>query len=196
MTDSPQTSIAPTLEITRLLQRCNAGDEEARQQLFPQVYDDLRRLAQYYLRGRDHSYLQPAELVHEVYLRLFHSAQIEWQDCDHFFHVAGQKMRWLVLDHARRTLAQKRGDGYLKITLEKAGAAGASFARSHETLALNQALSKLGKLHPRTAQVVQLRYFAGLSEEQTARALRVCDRTVRREWAFAKSWLLEQLGAL
>ncbi|MEP7339015.1 MAG: sigma-70 family RNA polymerase sigma factor [Acidobacteriota bacterium] len=180
-------------EITLLLKQHCEGNGEATHHLIPLVYDELRRLAQYHLNGQHHS-LQPTALVHEVFLQLFAGQQIEWQNREHFFSVVSKQMRWLVVDHARRAGSQKRGGGQIKISLDDAGDAGSARPQLHDLLLLEDALTQLEQEAPRTARVVELRYFVGLSEEQTAEVMELSVRTVRREWAFAKGWLLDRMN--
>ncbi|HEX4948756.1 MAG TPA: ECF-type sigma factor [Blastocatellia bacterium] len=190
---TPRTDLLAS-DITSLLRRSRAGDADAIEQLLPQVYDELRRLAQFYLHGvPSGGTLQPTALVHEVYLQLFNRANIEWQNREHFFRVVGKEMRWLVVDHARRNRAQKRGNGQAHIPLEAIAETAALPERDTLSLALEEALSQLEQMHPRTAHVVELRYFVGLSEEQAAEVLQLSVRTIRREWMFAKGWLLKQM---
>lgn len=179
-------------EITLLLKQYRDGDLEAAHHLIPLVYDELRRLAQHHLSGQHHS-LQPTALVHEVFLQLFDGQPMEWQNRAHFFSIVSKQMRWLVVDHVRRATAQKRGGAQVKVPLDEAGDLGAPEQRSHELLLLDEALAQLEKDHPRAARVVELRYFVGLSEEQTAAVMELSVRTVRREWAFAKGWLLDRI---
>lgn len=181
-----------TPEITLLLRQHQEGDREATHQLIPHVYDELRRLAQYHLNGQHHS-LQPTALVHEVFLQLFAGQQIEWQNREHFFSVVSKQMRWLVVDHARRATAQKRGGIQFKIPLDEAGELRAQEQRPQELLLLEDVLMQLEENHPRTARIVELRYFVGLSEEQAAEVMKLSARTIRREWAFAKGWLLDRM---
>ena len=189
MDDSPV-----SVDITRLLKRHHSGDPEALNQLIPHVYHELRKLAQYHLKANGSAItLQPTALVHEAYLQLFNSVSIDWQDRAHFFNVIGQQMRWLVVDHARRSHAQKRGGATLKLSLDEISEAGKPAGVDVDLLALDQALNRLEQLHPRVGRVVELRYFVGLNEAQTAAVMGLSDRTVRREWAFAKGWLLDQL---
>ncbi len=188
MQDSNDSTLQ-TPEITLLLRQHREGDREATHQLIPLVYDELRRLAQYHLNGQHHS-LQPTALVHEVFLRLFAGQQIEWQNREHFFSVVSKQMRWLVVDHVRRAGTGKRGGGQIKMSLDDAGDADMAMQQPYDLLLLEDALKQLEQDYPRTSRVVELRYFVGLSEEQTAEVMELSVRTVRREWAFAKGWLL------
>ena len=191
MQDGP---VSDNLDITRLLKQHRNGDAEALHQLIPHVYHELRRLAQFHLKGKSAgNTLQPTALVHEAFLRLFNGQQIEWQNREHFFQVAGKQMRWLVVDHWRQSQAKKRGGAQLTLSLDEAVEPGHPGQRSTDLILLDQALSQLELLHPRVGKVVELRYFVGLTEAQTAEVLAVSARTIRREWAFAKGWLLTQL---
>jgi RNA polymerase sigma factor (TIGR02999 family) len=189
MNDSPQ-----DVDITRLLKRHQSGDPDALHELIPHVYQELRRLAQYHLQANGRGItLQPTALVHEAYLHLFNGQSMDWQNRAHFFHTIGQQMRWLVVDHARRSAAQKRGGRQIKVTLDEVTGTVQDARDQVDLLALDQALSRLEALFPRVGRVVELRYFVGLDEAQTAQVLELSDRQVRRDWAFAKSWLLDQL---
>lgn len=181
-------------DITRLLRQHRNGDAEALHQLIPQVYQELRRLAQFHLKGNSAgNTLQPTTLVHEAFFRLFNGQQIEWQNRAHFFQIAGKQKRWLVVDHWRQSQAKKRGGAQLTLSLDEIVEPGQAGQRSTDLILLDQALSQLELLHPRVGKVVELRYFVGLTEAQTAEVLAVSARTIRREWAFAKGWLLGQL---
>ena len=179
--------------ITQLLQAWGAGDEHALQQLMPLVYDEMRRLARRRLaRERpDHS-LQTTALVHEVYLRLVNSREIGWQDRAHFFAVCAQMMRRILIDFARSRLYENRGGGAHQVTLDEALVVSQD-APGH-LLALDEALTALAAVDPRRGQVVELRYFGGLSVQETAEALHVSEETVKRDWRLAKLWLLHELS--
>lgn len=188
---------APPTEITRLLARIRAGDAAAHEQLIPLVYDELRRLARHYLQQEQPPHtLQPTALVNELYLRLFNppgSAEpVEWQDRNHFFVVAARQMRRLLVDHARAKHAAKRDGERQRVELTAADAHTAPL--DLDLLALNQALSRLEADHPRAAQVIELRYFAGLTEAEAAEALGIGLTTLKREWEFARAWLFQQLS--
>lgn len=183
---------AQNAEITLLLRRYKDGDLAAAHELIPLVYEELRRLARQHLTGQPHS-LQPTMLVHEVFLHLFDGQPVDWQNRAHFFSIVSRQMRWLMVDHVRRATAQKRGGAQVKVPWDEAGEIGAPEHRPHELLLLDEALTQLEKDYPRAARIVELRYFVGLSEEQTAQALGLSVRTVRREWAFAKGWLFGRI---
>lgn len=156
------------------------------------VYDDLRRLARRYLsRERQGHTLQTAALVNEAYLRLLGQQETNWQDRAHFFAVVARIMRHLLIDHARsRGYAKRNGD--LKVTLDESLAAAPE--RSCDLLALNEVLERLAAIDPRKARIVELRYFVGLSVEETAEALNLSDITIKREWLKAKAWLFRELA--
>ncbi|MEP6787154.1 MAG: sigma-70 family RNA polymerase sigma factor [Acidobacteriota bacterium] len=179
--------------ITQLLIEWGNGDSDAFEALMPLVYTELRRLAGGYMRRQrvGHS-LQPTELVNEAYLRLIDSSRVKWQNRNHFFAISAQLMRRVLVDSARRRNSNKRGGGLHQITLgdETEVASGKPF----DLEALDEALNKLARLSERQSKIVELRYFGGLSEEQTAEALSVSIRTVRRDWSFARAWLYRELS--
>jgi RNA polymerase sigma factor (TIGR02999 family) len=168
------------------------GDLEARDALFPQVYRELRRLAAAYLRRErpDHT-LAPTALVHEAYLRLVGQRRLTWQNRAHFFGVAAQMMRRALVDHARERQAAKRGGADVRVALDEAIAA--VEPKDCDLLLLDQALSDLSACDPRLAQVVELRYFGGLSEQEVAVVLSLSRATVTREWQTARAWLFRRL---
>lgn len=182
-------ALSPRPEITRLLAAVGAGDAAARETLYALVYPDLRRIASAHLRGRGSATLSTTGMVNEAYLRLAGAG--DWESRVHFLSVASRAMRQILVDHARRRLAAKRGGGQAHLTLDEAQA-GAT-PRALEVLALDQALGRLESLSPRLTQVVELRFFGGLSVEETAGALGVTDRTVKRDWRKARSLLLTWL---
>jgi RNA polymerase sigma factor (TIGR02999 family) len=176
-----------TGEFRRLLARVNEGYAEDRSRLFALVYEDLRRIASHHLRGRPTGTLGTTAMVNETYLRLAGPSDSSWENRAHFLSVASRAMRHILVDHARRKLAAKRGGGAPAVELEEAHAA--DEPRILEILELDQALQKLGELSERLVRVVELRYFGDLSEEETARVLGVNDRTVRRDWRKARAFL-------
>ena len=181
-------------EVSLLLAEMRSGRKDALARLLPLVYGELRRLSARYMRDerRGHT-LQPTALVHEAYLRLAGQDRANWQNRAQFIGVAGQLMRRLLVDYARKRHAAKRGGSL--ITLEEGlGNPFSPAAALEEMLAVDEALERLGALDPQQARVVELRYFGGLSAEETADALAVSQRTVEREWALAKAWLRTQLG--
>lgn len=180
-------------DVTVLLKAWREGDEGAFDRLLPLIYEDLRRLARGQLRRQSSGWtLSATGLVHEAYLRLLRSKQISLNDRGHFLAVAARAMRQVVIEQARRHSAKKRDAGGPPATLDEAVLAVES--QAEWLLDLNQALERLGQRRRRMAQVVECRYFAGLSVEDTATALETSARTVKREWTFARSWLLRELS--
>ncbi len=178
-------------EITELLLAWNTGDAAAAERLMTILYTELRRLAARYLKRerRDHT-LQPTALVHEAYLQLIESPSLNWQNRAHFFGVAARLMRHILVDHARRHQAAKRGGGY-KVSLSE----NLTLVEptDFDLLALNDALERLAALDEQQSRVVELRYFGGLSIEETAEVLAISPATVKRSWASARAWLHYQL---
>jgi RNA polymerase sigma factor (TIGR02999 family) len=182
-------------DVTELLRAVTAGKPEAMEQLIPAVYDELRRLAAVYLRGeRSGHTLQPTALVHEAYLRLIDQQRVEWQNRAHFFGVAAQAMRRILVDHARARHRVKRGGPQEPVPLDDLQVAAAG--RSIDMLALDEALTRLAALDPRQARIVELRYFAGLSVEETGEVENISPATVKREWSMAKAWLHSELRSV
>lgn len=182
----------PQGEVTELLLAYGGGDERVLEKLFPLVYAELRRLAEGYLRGeRQNHTLQPTALVHEAYLRLV-DQQVNWQNRAHFFGIAARTMRRILVDHARHRLADKRGAGAPRISLDEA--IDLSDERASELVALDEALGALAEVDPEKCRLVELRYFAGLSVEEAARALKVSVPTVVRQWRTTKAWLHHELS--
>ena len=179
-------------EATTLLMDWRSGDREAGDQLITLVYQELKRLAVYLIRAeRPDLTLQPTALVHELYLRLFASEPIDWQNRAHFFAIAARQMRRVLTDYARSAKALKRGGRQVKIsTTEILNLAG---AKDQDLLDLDEAIERLAQLDARAAQVVELRFFAGLEEREAAAALGVSVATLKRDWQFARAWLLSQL---
>jgi RNA polymerase sigma-70 factor, ECF subfamily len=179
--------------VTALLHAWAGGDLQARDRLFSHVYADLRKRAARYLRRErpDHT-LQTADLVHEAYLKLSEQERVAWQNRSQFFGIASQMMRRILVDRARAHRAAKRSGKYLSVALEDAAAQ--STPRSCDVLALDRALTELGTLDPRQARLVELRYFGGLSLEETATLLGISPTTVKREWRIAKAWLYRRLS--
>ena len=182
----------PDHDVTALLTAWGRGDEEALGRLTTLVYGELHRLAERYMRGEraGHS-LQTTALVNEAYIRLVDSSRVQWQSRAHFFAVAAQLMRRILVDFARHRGYQKRGGDWQKVTLAE-GVDVATNANS-DLLAVDDALEELARLDPRKARVVELRFFGGLSLEETAEALKVSTDTVGREWRAAKAWLTREL---
>jgi RNA polymerase sigma factor (TIGR02999 family) len=181
--------------VTRLLLAWRAGDQAAFEALIPLVYDELRRLAHHQLRGERHQLtLQTADLVHETYARLVDSSRVQWQNRAHFLAVAAQSMRRVLVDAARARQAQKRGGDYARVDLDtELIVAGAPDV---DVVALDDALRTLGAADARRARVVELRFFGGLTVEETAEVLGVSPETVMRDWKVARAWLYQQLKSV
>ena len=180
-------------EVTGLLLAWSQGDRAALDRLMPMIYRELRRLAHNYLgRERAGHTLQTTALVNEVYLRLIDVRRVSVQDRAQFFALAAQLMRRVLVDFARERLAQKRGGGAAQVSFDEAFIF--SPERSAELVALNDALDALSAVDRRKSEVVELRFFGGLSMEETAASLGVSPDTVRRDWKFAKVWLLRAMG--
>jgi RNA polymerase sigma-70 factor, ECF subfamily len=180
-------------EITGLLLAWGKGDEAALEKLTPLVFDELRKQARRYMRRQRTGHtLQTTALANEAYLRLIDSSRVQWQDRAHFFAVAAQLMRRILVDFARARGNLKRGGGAPVITLEEAPEIAAE--RSADLIALDDALKTLAELNPRQCRIVELRYFGGLTEEETAEALRISPRTARRDWSLARAWLYRELN--
>jgi RNA polymerase sigma factor (TIGR02999 family) len=177
--------------VTQLLLNWNQGDQAALDKLMPIVYDELRRLARHYLgRERGDHTLQASALVHEAYLRLVDQS-VSWQNRAHFFGIAARLMRQILVDHARRRQFAKRGGGQLRVSLTKAG--NVSYEQSPDFVALDEALTELAGLDAQQSQIVELRYFGGLTIEETAEVLGVSTDTVKRKWNVARAWLRQEL---
>jgi RNA polymerase sigma factor (TIGR02999 family) len=179
--------------LTALLIRWRQGDVGALDQLVPAVYDELRRLARAHLRAQRNPSLQPTALVHELYLRLVDSENLIIRDRAHFFAIAARVMRQVLVDDARRRLADKRGGGVTIIGLEHI----VESARPPgvDVLVIDEALDQLMSMDARLCRVVELRFFGGLNIEETAEALDVSTATVERDWAMAKAWLFQRLSS-
>ena len=182
-------------QLTELLAAWSDGDSTALERLLPLVYADLRRIAARQLRSErpDHT-LSATAVVHEAYVRLVGQRQVRMEDRAAFFAAAATQMRRILVDHARRRSAAKRGGHEMRVTLDEEIAAGAG--RDLDLLALDQALEELAAVDPRVAHIVELRFFGGLSLEDTAVAMDLSRRTVVREWALARGWLHQRLEAL
>src|SRR5215469_2003804 len=180
-------------DVTALLAALAKGNEGAAERLIPVVYRELKRLAGGCMRGErpDHT-LQTTALVHEAYLRLVRQRSANWQGRSHFFAIAATIMRRILIDYARSRLREKRGAAHESLPLDEVLVIPPE--RSEEILRIDQALKRLSKLDPRQAHIVELRFFGGLSVEETARYLRISPKTVKRDWAVAKAWLHAELG--
>jgi RNA polymerase sigma factor (TIGR02999 family) len=179
-------------DITQLLVDWNSGDAEALERLMPLVYDELHRLAERHMRGerRDHT-LQPTALVHEAYLRLIDQTRVEWQNRRQFFGVAATLMRRIILKHARRNGALKRGGGIAALPLDEELLP--SLEKADHVIAVDEALGQLEAIDPRQAKVVELRFFCGFTIEEAAGIMGLSPATVKREWAMARAWLTHEI---
>jgi RNA polymerase sigma-70 factor (ECF subfamily) len=185
--------VPSTHEVTQLLKAWTTGDEQALQKLTPLVYEQLRRVAQHHMAGqRPGHILQTTALVNEVYLQLLDCGQMNWQDRAHFFAMSAQLMRRILIDFARSRGSQKRGGDVLHVSLDEAP----SMCKEPDPnlLALDDALKALATVDERKSKVVELRFFGGLSVEETAAVLKVSPETVMRDWRLAKLWLLRELS--
>jgi RNA polymerase sigma factor (TIGR02999 family) len=181
--------------MTMLIARLREGNSAAREELVTLVYPELRRIAAHYMRQeRPEHRLRTTGLVNEMYVRLFGTTRMDWQSRAHFFAAVAREMRHILVDYARARDAKKRPDRRLAISLTDADIA-AGRDQPEDVLALDEALSRLEAVDPRASRVVELRYFSGLSERETAEALGVSLSTLKRDWSFARAWLLDQLGS-
>jgi RNA polymerase sigma factor (TIGR02999 family) len=189
----PQMSIRQPIEFTTLLIEIRQGNKAAEDEAFDMVYHELRCLARYYLRHiRPNHTLQATALVHEVYLRLFGDAEIEWVDRVHFFRVAGRQMRRILADYGRAARAEKRGGHIAKLSFSEPQ--GLVWQRPEDLLALEEALSRLEQILRRAGEMVELRFLCGFTEKEAAEALDISVATLKRDWAFAKGLILRQLN--
>jgi RNA polymerase sigma factor (TIGR02999 family) len=187
---------ADAARVTQLLQRWSGGDAAARDDLIPIIYRTLHRLAEHYLADERHAQtLQPTALVHEAYVRLVNQPQPQWSSRDHFYGVAAHLMRQVLVDHARRRLSQKRGGDVVRLELDAAADVAAPASSRPEILAINDALDDLARVDARKSQVIELRYFGGCTEEETARLLSLSIATVRRDLRAGEAWLAAHLGS-
>ena len=186
MTPSPS-------NVTDMLRDWSNGDKEAQDQLFRAVYNELHRQATRYLR-QEHAgvSLQTTDLIHEAYLRLIDQQHVDWQNRLHFFGIAAQVMRRILVDHARSRQAAKRGGSDIRLPLEEAIVV--LPGPDLDFVALDEALNKLAQIDPQQSQIVELRFFSGLSVEETGKVLDVSERTVKRDWNVAKAWLKRELS--
>lgn len=185
-------SSEPSTEVTALLSALRAGDARAKDELVTRVYPELRRIAAHYMRQeRPGHTLRTTGLVNEVYLRLFGKTAIDWQNRAHFFAAVAREMRHILVDYARARNAKKRPDGNVLVSLSDVDVAEAG--REEDLVALDEALSRLEQVDPRASRVVELRFFTGLSERETAEVMEISISTMKRDWSFAKAWLFDQL---
>lgn len=182
-----------TDDVTRLLELLQRGDADAADRLVPLVYHELREVAAAYMRSErpDHT-LQPTALVHEAYLRLVQQREVHWRGRSHFLGVAAQAMRRILVDHARRRAADKRGGGRIETLVENVP--GTDAPVTVDLIALDRALERLAERDPRAARIVELRHFGGLDVPGTAEVLGVSTATVKRDWRHARTWLRRELG--
>jgi RNA polymerase sigma factor (TIGR02999 family) len=180
-------------EITQLLMNWSQGDKAALDQLVPLVYPELRRLAKRHMNRENPAHtLQTSALINEAYLKLVDQQNVHWQNRAHFFAVAAQVMRHILVDHARTRNYAKRGGGASKLPLDEAAAV--TERRAAELIALDDALRDLARLDERRSQIIELRFFGGLSLEETAEVMNISPSTVQREWRAAKAWLHHTIG--
>ncbi len=180
-------------EVTQLLIEWSNGDKAALDKLMPLIYDELRRLAHHYMsRERPGHTLQTTALVDEAYVRLVNRQRVHWQNRAHFFAIAAHLMRSILVDHARSHAYAKRGGGAHKIPLDEAMVI--SQERAAEVVALDDALEQLTRIDPRQSRIVEMRFFAGLTIEETAEVLSLSPATIKREWSTAKAWLYHELN--
>ena len=184
---------SPPHEITQLLAEWSEGNQAALDQLYPLVYNELRRLAHGYLRRERKGHtLQTTALINEAYLRLVDQKHVHWANRSHFFGISAQIMRRILIDHARRYDYAKRGGGAQRISLDEAAVVAKE--RGRALLMLDEALNSLAKIDPRRSQVVELRYFGGLNNEEIAAVLKISENTVTRDWNMARAWLYQELS--
>src|SRR5205809_1948957 len=186
-------SQSPTHEVTQLLLAWSEGDRTALDKLTPLVYQELRRMAHRYMsRERPGHTMQTTALVNEAYLRLVNREAVQWQNRAHFFAIAAQLMRSILVDHARSHAYAKRGGGAPMVTLDEALVV--SQDRAAEVVALDEVLKELEKFDPQQSRIVELRFFGGLTIEETAEVLNLSPATIKREWSTAKAWLYQQVA--
>jgi RNA polymerase sigma factor (TIGR02999 family) len=184
---------SPPHEITQLLAEWSEGNQAALDKLYPLVYNELRRLAHGYLRRERKGHtLQTTALINEAYLRLVDQKYVHWANRSHFFGISAQIMRRILIDHARRYEYAKRGGGAQRISLDEVAVVAKERARS--LLMLDEALKSLAEIDPRRSEVVELRYFGGLNNEEIARVLKISENTVTRDWNMARAWLYQELS--
>ncbi len=182
-----------SIDVTLLLKRHTDGDSNALSELIPLLYKELQHLASSYLqRERPDHTLQTTALVHEAYLRLVDQKEVTWNNRAHFFAVAAQMMRRILVDYARKHKAVKRGSSVPKISLEQAAVF--SKEQTHEMLVVDELLTRLASFDPQGGRIVELRFYGGLSVEETAEVMGISSAKVKREWSVAKAWLVRELG--
>jgi RNA polymerase sigma-70 factor (ECF subfamily) len=180
-------------EITELLAAWSGGNQTALDRLYPLVYEELRRLARSYMKREPKGHtLQTTDLINEAYVHMVDQKRVRWRNRSHFFAISAQLMRRILVDHARRYLYKKRGGGARRVSLDETMLVAEE--RSEEVLMLDEALNNLARMDPRRCQVVELRYFAGLNNQEIADVLHISENTVMRDWNLARAWLYQQLG--
>lgn len=180
-------------EVTRLLQAWSNGDESALEQLMPLIGAELHRLAQHYMRKESFgSLLQTTGLLNEAYIRLIAGEKLQWQSRTHFFGISAQVMRQVLVDYARREHAQKRGWGVVRVSMDEA--VGLARERGEDVVELDEALRELAKIDPTASQIVELRFFGGLTIREIAEMTGKSPRTIDREWSLARAWLYRRLS--
>jgi RNA polymerase sigma factor (TIGR02999 family) len=180
-------------DITELLAQWSGGNQTVLDKLYPLVYEELRRIARSYMKREPVGHtLQTTALINEAYVRMVDQKDVRWRNRSHFFAISAQMMRRILVDHARRYLHKKRGGGARKISLDEAMIVAEE--RSEEVLMLDEALDNLARIDPRRCQVVEMRYFAGLNNQEIASILRISENTVMRDWNLARAWLYQRLG--
>jgi RNA polymerase sigma factor (TIGR02999 family) len=193
--EAQQVAREPSSPVSELLLHWGNGDREALEAILPLVYNELRRLARYHLQQqRPNHTLQTTALVHEAYLRLAEEKSIEVKNRGHFLGIAAQLMRWILVDYERNRRAAKRGAGATRVTLDDSIAAPRSAGRDVDLLALDEALDRLAKLDLQQSRIIELRYFGGLTIEDTSEFLGISPATVKRSWSSARAWLLREMG--
>jgi len=189
---SKNASISPH-EITQLLAEWSNGNQAALDKLYPLVYEELRRLAHRFMRRERKGHtLQTTALINEAYLRLVDQKHVHWANRSHFFGISAQIMRRILVDHARGYLREKRGGGAQRVSLDETALV--TKERARELIMLNEALDNLAKQDPRRSQVVELRYFGGLNNDEIGEVLKISANTVTRDWNMARAWLYQQLS--
>jgi RNA polymerase sigma factor (TIGR02999 family) len=184
----------PGADVTQLLVSWSQGDRAALEQLLPLVYGELRRLASSYLRReRPNHTLQSTALVHEAFLRLVNQRDVQWSSRAHFYAIAAQLIRRILVDYARSQHTEKRGAGAIKLELDEAMAVPLESGLDLDLLTLNGALDQLARLDARQSQIVELRFFAGLSIEETAEVMKLSPASIKREWSTARAWLFREV---
>jgi RNA polymerase sigma factor (TIGR02999 family) len=186
--------LTPSRQVEERLLRMGEGRSEPLTHALPAIYEELRRIARYHLRQqRPHHTLQTTALVHEAYLRLAREKSLAFESRSHLLGIAGQLMRWILVDYERSRRTAKRGAGAERVTLDGAVWSDAAAVPKLDLIALDAALNKLAKLDEQQSQIIELRYFAGLSLEETAEFLGISPATVKRSWSSARAWLLREM---